>query len=72
MSASNPSASVLDYDAGGLQNLYLSESSRDSRLFAYPSKAILGKRQVSFFSICHQQPMVERIATKAFDVYYQL
>ncbi len=28
MSASNPSASVLDYDAGGLQHLYLSDSSR--------------------------------------------
>ncbi|CAG9933612.1 conserved protein of unknown function [Candidatus Nitrotoga arctica] len=71
MSASNSRAFVLDYDAGGTQLLCLSDSSLGLRLLAYPSKAMPGKRQVSFFHVGHPQQMVERIATKASDAYYQ-
>jgi hypothetical protein len=73
MSASNPSASVLDYDAGGLQHLCLSDSSRVViQDYSSISSRQCGKRQASFFPICHPQPTVERIATKASDVYCQL
>ncbi len=71
MSASNPTASVLNYVAVGPTQLCLSNSSRDPSLFAYPCQAMLGKRQVSFFPICPPQTF-ERIATKALDVYYQV
>lgn len=74
MSASDLRTSVLDYDAGGPQHLCLSdfESSRDPRLFVYSFKVMPGKRQALFFPIYHSQPTVERIATKASDVYCQL
>lgn len=65
MSASNPNSHALDY-------LCLSYPSLDPRLFAYHSKAMPGKRQVSFFHIWHLQQVAERIVTKASDVYCQL
>lgn len=72
MPVSNSSAFVLNHDAGSLQHLCLFESSHASRLFVYLFKAVLGKRQVSFFPIRHPQSMVKRITTKILNVYYQL
>ncbi|WP_239289633.1 hypothetical protein [Candidatus Nitrotoga sp. 1052] len=72
MSASNPNSAVLDYDTGCAQHLCLLDARHDPRLFAYPSKAMPGKHQVSSFLAWHRQQTVERIATKEPDVYCQL
>ena len=72
MSASILNSTVLDNNAGGTQHSCLLDPSHYPRLFAYPFKAIPGKRQVSFSPILHRQQTVERIATKEPDVYYQL
>ena len=72
MSTSNPSSPVLDYNAGCTQHCCLLDPSHYPRLFAYLSKAIPGKRHISFSHVLHRQQTVERIATKESDVYYQL
>lgn len=69
MSASNPNSAVLDYDAGCAQHLYLLDPSHDPGLFAYPSKAMPDRHQVSSFLVWHRQQSVKRIAIKEPGVY---
>lgn len=72
MLESNPDSPVLDYDARYTWHSCILDPSHVPRLFAYPSKAMLNKRQVSSFLVWHQQQTVERIAMKEPDVYCQL
>lgn len=72
MSVSHPNSALLDYVAGCVQYLYLFDPSHDPRLFAYPSKIILDRRQIPSLLVWHDQQPVERIATKKPDGYCQL
>ncbi|MFZ1545510.1 MAG: hypothetical protein WAT12_00165 [Candidatus Nitrotoga sp.] len=72
MSVSNPDYAVSGNDAGYTWHSSILDLCHDPRLFTYPSKVMLDKRQVSSFQVWYRQQTLERIAMKEPDVYCQL